>query len=70
MFDKRTNLSTHVVDEAKNYFGDRVYETVIPRNIRLAESQSLGQNIIDYDPTSKGAKPYINLAREFIKKGE
>lgn len=67
MFDGRTNLSIQVVDEVKKYFGNKVYETMIPRNVRLAEAPSYGMSILDYDPKSKGAEAYISLAEEFIK---
>ena len=67
MFDSRTNLSIQVVDEVKKYFGKKVYKTVIPRSVRLAESPSFGQPIIEYDPRSKGAEGYINLTKEVIK---
>ncbi|WP_294466052.1 ParA family protein [uncultured Anaerofustis sp.] len=70
MFDNRTNLSTQVVEEVKRFFGNKVYETIIPRNIRLAEAPSFGQTIVEYDPSSKGSKAYMNLAKELLKKGE
>lgn len=66
MFDGRTNLSIQVVDEVKNYFKGKVYTTIIPRNVRLAEAPSYGIPIIDYDPKSKGAEAYIELAEEFL----
>ena len=66
MFDGRTNLSTAVVDEVKKFFKGKVYNTMIPRNIRLAESPSYGQPIMVYDPKCKGAEAYEELAREFI----
>jgi chromosome partitioning protein len=66
MFDGRTNLSTAVVDEVKKFFKGKVYTTMIPRNIRLAESPSYGQPIMVYDPKCKGAEAYEELAREFI----
>ncbi len=67
MFDSRTNLSIQVVDEVKKYFGKKVYKTVIPRSVRLAEAPSFGQPIIEYDPHSKGAEGYTKLAKEVIK---
>ncbi|MEW9121433.1 MAG: AAA family ATPase [Thermotaleaceae bacterium] len=66
MFDGRTNLSIQVVDEVKKYFKGKVYTTLIPRNVRLAEAPSYGMSIIDYDPKSKGAEAYIELAEEFL----
>lgn len=70
MFDSRTNLSNQVVKEVKNYFEDRVYRTVIPRNIKLSEAPSYGMPISVYDAKSKGAKCYEKLAKEFIDKNE
>ncbi len=67
MFDKRTNLSTVVYDEVKKYFPDKVYKTVIPRNVRLSEAPSFGEAIISYDKFSKGAHSYKALAKEVIK---
>ena len=66
MFDQRLNLSRQVADEAKEYFGDRVYETVIPRNVRLAEAPSFGKPIVLYDILSAGAQAYLALAREVM----
>ncbi|HKM28830.1 MAG TPA: AAA family ATPase [Anaerovoracaceae bacterium] len=68
MFDGRTNLSIQVVQEVKKYFGNKVYTTVIPRNIRLAEAPSFGMAITEYDPKSKGAEAYQDFAEEFLKK--
>ena len=62
MFDGRTNLSIQVVQEVKRYFGAKVYFTVIPRNIRLAEAPSFGLPIVEYDPKSKGAVAYREFA--------
>lgn len=67
MFDARTNLSIQVVAEVKKYFPQKVYKTVIPRNIRLSEAPSYGQPIIVYDPKSRGAECYIELADEIIE---
>lgn len=66
MFDARTNLSIQVVEEVKKYFQNKVYSTIIPRNIRLSEAPSHGQSIITYDPKSKGAEVYLELAKEVI----
>lgn len=66
MFDGRTNLSIQVVDEVKKYFKGKVYATMIPRNVRLAEAPSFGLSIIKYDQKSKGAEAYSELAEEFI----
>ena len=65
MFDGRTNLSIQVVQEVKKYFGSKVYSTVIPRNIRLAEAPGFGMAITEYDPRSKGAQAYNAFAIEF-----
>jgi chromosome partitioning protein len=64
MFDPRTKLSEQVVAEVRRYFGDRVYQTVIPRTVRLSEAPGFGQPITVYDPSSKGARSYRDLARE------
>lgn len=66
MFDARTNLSIQVVDEVKGYFKNKVFQSIIPRNIRLSEAPSHGQPIITYDPKSKGAELYLELAKEVI----
>jgi chromosome partitioning protein len=66
MFDGRTNLSIQVVDEVKKYFKEKVYTTVIPRNVRLAEAPSYGMSIIEYDAGSKGAEAYMEFADEFL----
>ena len=66
MFDGRTNLSLQVVQEVKKYFGNKVYATVIPRNVRLAEAPSYGMPITEYDPNSKGAEAYGDFADEFL----
>lgn len=67
MYDARTNLSNQVVKEVKKYFGDKVYKTVIPRNVRLSEAPSYGMPITEYDPRSKGAKSYEKFTKEFLK---
>ena len=70
MYDIRTNLSNQVVKEVKRYFGDKVYKTVIPRNIKLSEAPSFGMPISLFDPRSKGARAYEKLAKEVIKNTE
>ena len=67
MYDARTNLSNQVVKEVKKYFEDKVYKTVIPRNVRLSEAPSYGMPITEYDPRSKGAKTYEKFTKEFLK---
>jgi chromosome partitioning protein len=66
MFDERTNLAQNVAAELRNYFGDRLCETAIPRNIRLAEAPSHGKPALLYDPRSRGAESYIKLAKEIM----
>lgn len=68
MYDTRTRLSNQVADEVKRYFDDRVFKSVIARNIRLAEAPSFGKPALLYDSTSTGSKNYLSLAREIIKK--
>lgn len=67
MFDGRTNLSIQVVEEVKRYFRNKVYRTIIPRNVRLSEAPSHGKPIIIYDPKSKGAEVYTELAKEVAR---
>ena len=67
MYDIRTNLSNQVVKEVKRYFNNRVYKTVIPRNVRVSEAPSYGLPITIYDPHSKGSKSYEKLGKEFLK---
>ena len=67
MYDARTNLSNQVVKEVKKYFEDKVYKTVIPRNVRLSEAPSYGMPISIYDPRSKGAKAYEKFTKELLK---
>ena len=67
MYDARTNLSNQVVKEVKNYFDDKVYKTVIPRNVKLSEAPSFGMPITVYAPKSKGARCYEKLTNEIIK---
>ncbi len=70
MLDARTNLGIEVVEEVKKYFQDKVYKSIIPRNIRLSEAPSHGQPIIAYDPRSKGAEVYLELAKEVMSSGQ
>ena len=70
MYDIRTNLSNQVVKEVKKYFENKVYKTVIPRNVKLSEAPSYGMPITVYDPKSKGAKCYEKLVKEIIKANE
>ncbi|SDM06132.1 ParA family protein [Halarsenatibacter silvermanii] len=67
MYDARTNLSSQVSEEVEKFFSDRLYETVIPRNVRLSEAPSFGQSIFAYDPSSRGAKAYSQLAEEVLE---
>ena len=69
MYDSRTNLSQQVEAEVRNHIGDRVYNTTIPRNVRLSEAPSYGCPIFAYDPTSKGAQACMDLAQEVIENG-
>ena len=68
MFDGRTNLAQQVADEVRNYFGDKTFETVIPRTVRLSEAPSFGQPITTFDPTSRGARAYQRLAAEVARR--
>ena len=70
MYDIRTNLANQVVKEVKKYFENKVYKTVIPRNVKLSEAPSYGMPIVTYDPRSKGAKAYEKLTKEFLKINE
>ena len=70
MYDARTNLGNQVVKEVKNYFGEKVYKNVIPRNVRISEAPSYGMPINLYDPKSKGAKSYEKFVKEFLKNNE
>jgi chromosome partitioning protein len=67
MFDDRTNLTRQVANDLRDFFRDQVFETVIPRSIRLAEAPSHGQTILAYDVRSRGAESYIRLAKEILE---
>lgn len=68
MFDSRTQLAHQVAGEVRRYFGDKVFRTIIPRNVRLSEAPSFGQSIMEYDAKSKGAESYDALSREVIRR--
>ena len=70
MFDDRTNLSQQVRDNLHNYFGDKLYRTTIPRNIKLAEAPSHGQPVVTYDPRSRGSEAYRELALELLDRND
>jgi len=70
MYDSRLRLSNQVVEEVKKHFGKMVFKSIIQRNIRLSEAPSFGENIIQYDATSKGAQNYLSLAQEVLKKNK
>jgi len=67
VFDARTNLAIQVVDEVKDFFGNKVFQTIIPRNVRLSEAPSHGKPVITYDPRSRGAQLYQELAQEVME---
>jgi chromosome partitioning protein len=68
MFDSRTNLSEQVVKDVREHFGNRVYNTIIPRTVRLSEAPSFGKSVLEYDVNGVGAAAYRALAREFIRR--
>ena len=68
MFDERTNLTQQVTAELKRFFGDKVFATTIPRNVRLAEAPSHGKPVLLYDPKSRGSESYVQLAKEVVAK--
>ena len=70
MYDERMNLARQVAEEVRNHFGEKVYRTIIPRNVRLGEAPSFGKPIILYDIRSRGSEAYVSLAREFIARAE
>ncbi len=69
MYDNRLNLSQQVLEETRRFFAERVYRTVIPRNVRLSEAPSFGKPVVIYDPSCAGSTSYMNLAREVINHG-
>ena len=69
MYDPRTRLSPQVVDEVRRHFPERTFETVIPRSVRLSEAPSYGKPVLEYEPTSRGASAYADLAQELIERG-
>jgi len=68
MFDSRLRLSNQIVDEVKKHFGEKVYRTIISRNVRLSEAPSFGKPVLLYEAVSSGAKNYMELAKEFLKR--
>jgi len=70
MYDGRNNLANEVSDQLHEHFGEKVYRTVIPRNVRLAEAPSFGRAVIDYDRQSSGAQAYLALAGEILRRDE
>ena len=70
MYDERMNLSRQVAEEVRTHFAEKVYSTIIPRNVRLGEAPSFGKPIILYDIRSRGSEAYVNLAKEFIRRAE
>ena len=69
MYDPRTRLSTQVVDEVRRHFPERTFDTVIPRSVRLSEAPSFGKPVLQYEPSSRGATAYADLAQELIRRG-
>ena len=69
MYDPRTRLSSQVVEEVRRHFPDRTFETVIPRSVRLSEAPSFGKPVLEYEPTSRGASAYADLAQELLRRG-
>ena len=70
MLDSRTNLGFEVVEDIRRFFKEKVYNTIIPRLVRLTEAPSHGEPIVAYDPKSRGSEAYINLAKEVIERNE
>ncbi|MCL2438820.1 MAG: AAA family ATPase [Coriobacteriia bacterium] len=69
MYDGRTKLAQQVVDEVRDYFGDKAFQTLIPRSVRISEAPSFGQSVLEYDDKGKGATAYRNLAKEVMNRG-
>jgi chromosome partitioning protein len=69
MYDPRTRLSSQVVEEVRRHFPDRTFDTVIPRSVRLSEAPSFGKPVLEYEPTSRGASAYADLAQELLRRG-
>jgi chromosome partitioning protein len=69
MYDPRTRLSAQVVEEVRRHFPQRTFDTVIPRSVRLSEAPSYGKPVLEYEPTSRGASAYADLAQELIRRG-
>jgi len=70
MYDRRNNLSLQVENDARENLGDLVFKTIIPRNVRISEAPSFAQSVLSYDSTSKGARAYRSLAKEFIERNQ
>ncbi len=70
MWDERTNLARQVLEEIRRYFGEKVFRSVVPRNVRLAEAPSFGKPIMLYDVRSRGAEAYLGIARELLERTE
>lgn len=68
MYDSRTSLSNQVVEEVQNYFGDKAFKTCIPRSVKVSEAPSFGMPVVTYAPNNKGAKAYVDLAKEVIRR--
>ena len=68
MYDSRTKLSESVVNDVKKYLKEKVFNTIVPRNVRLSEAPSHGKTILEYDISSTGSQAYTNLAKEFINR--
>ena len=70
MHDSRTSLSNQVVDEVKGYFGDKAFNTVIPRSVKVSEAPSFGMPVVTYAPNNKGSLAYVKLAKEVVKRAK